>query len=122
VSDRPVTLINVFTVESENQQRLINLLTEITERSVRHAAGFLSARLHRSLDGTKVTMIAEWRSIADYEAMRADPTPRPYLSGRSRWPSSSPACTKSWRLLLHPSPTQPASRPDEQLSHRWLAH
>ena len=77
--DRPVTLINVFTVESENQQRLIDLLTEITERSVRHAAGFLSARLHPSLDGTKVTMVAEWRSIADYEAMRADPTPRPYL-------------------------------------------
>jgi len=31
------------------------------------------------LDGTKVTMVAEWRSIADYQAMRADPTPRPYL-------------------------------------------
>ena len=77
--DGPVTLINVFTVAPENQQRLIDLLTEITERSVRHAPGFLSARLHRSLDGTKVTMVAEWRSRADYEAMRADPTPSPYL-------------------------------------------
>ena len=77
--DGPVTLINVFTVEPENQQRLIDLLTEITERSVCHAPGFLSARLHRSLDGTKVTMVAEWRSRVDYEAMRADPTSRPYL-------------------------------------------
>ena len=78
-NDRAVTLINVFTVEPANQQRLIELLTEATERSVRYAPGFVSARLHRSLDGTKVTMYAQWRSMADYEAMRADPTPLPYL-------------------------------------------
>jgi quinol monooxygenase YgiN len=74
-----VTLINVFTVEPHNQQRLIDLLTEATEISVRHAPGFISARLHRSLDGTKVTMYAEWSSAAAYQAMRADPAPLPYL-------------------------------------------
>ena len=74
-----IAVINVFTVEPANQQRLIDLLAEATERSVRHAAGFISAHLHRSLDGTKVTMLAEWRSAADYEAMRADPAPLPYL-------------------------------------------
>ena len=72
-------LINVFTVDPTNQKRLIELLTEATERSVRYAPGFMSARLHRSLDGTKVTMYAQWRSIGDYEAMRADPAPLPYL-------------------------------------------
>ena len=74
-----VVLINVFRVEPDNQQSLIDLLVEATERSVRQAAGFVSARLHRSLDGTKVTMYAEWRSAADYEAMRADPAPLPFL-------------------------------------------
>src|ERR1700754_113012 len=78
-NDRPLTLINVFTVEPANQQRLIELLTAATEQSVRYAPGFISARLHRSLDGTKVTMYAQWRSSADYEAMRADPAPLPYL-------------------------------------------
>jgi quinol monooxygenase YgiN len=78
-NERPVTLINVFTVEPANQQIVIVLLTEATERSVRHAPGFVSARLHRSLDGTKVTMYAQWRSRADYEAMRADPAPLPHL-------------------------------------------
>src|SRR5262245_51807988 len=78
-TDRPVTLINVFTVAPEDQERLIELLTAATERSVRFAPGLISARLHRSLDGTKVTMYAQWRSTADYEAMRADPTPLPYL-------------------------------------------
>jgi quinol monooxygenase YgiN len=78
-NESPVTLINVFTVEPVNQRRLIDLLIDATERSVRYAPGFISARLHRSLDGTKVTMYAQWRSIADYEAMRADPAPLPYL-------------------------------------------
>ncbi len=78
-SDKPVILINVFTVEPARQQKLIDLLTRATEDSVRHAAGFVSARLHRSLDGTKVTMYAQWRSARDYEAMRRDQSPVPYL-------------------------------------------
>ena len=45
-SNRPVTLINVFTVEPADQQRLIDLLSDVTERSVRYAPGFISARLH----------------------------------------------------------------------------
>ena len=72
-----VTLINVFTVEPANQQRLVDLLTEATEASVRRAAGFVSATLHRSTDGTKVTMYSQWRSIDDYQAMRQDPAPLP---------------------------------------------
>jgi hypothetical protein len=38
-----VTLINVFTVEPTNQQRLVELLSEATEASVRQAPGFVSA-------------------------------------------------------------------------------
>ena len=74
-----VTLINVFTVASANQQRLLDLLARATETSVRHAPGFISASLHRGLDGTKVTMYAQWRSVEDYETMRRDPTPMPFL-------------------------------------------
>jgi quinol monooxygenase YgiN len=74
-----VTLINVFTVEPVNQRRLIELLTEVTEVSVRQAPGFVSASLHRSIDGTRVTMYAQWRSIEKYQAMRHDPSPLPYL-------------------------------------------
>jgi quinol monooxygenase YgiN len=77
--NEPVTLINVFTVDPLNQERLIDLLTRATETSVRHAPGFISANLHRSIDGTKVTMVAQWRSAEDYQAMRSDPTPLPFL-------------------------------------------
>jgi quinol monooxygenase YgiN len=69
MNDKPVILINVFTVDPERQLELIELLTRATEDSVRHARGFMSAWLHRSLDGTKVTMYAQWRT-EDYQAMR----------------------------------------------------
>lgn len=89
-----VTLINVFTVEPANQRRLVELLTEATEVSVRHAPGFVSASLHRSTDGTKVTMVAQWRSIDDYQAMREDPAALPYLQEARRSPASNPASTR----------------------------
>ncbi|MCB8882981.1 antibiotic biosynthesis monooxygenase [Acidisoma cellulosilytica] len=78
-NDGSIILINVFTVEPANQGRLVELLTQATEASVRQAAGFLSSVLHRSLDGTKVTMYARWRSADDYQAMRRDPAPFPFL-------------------------------------------
>jgi quinol monooxygenase YgiN len=74
-----VTLINVFTGTPEHQQEVVDLLARATETSVRHAPGFISSSLHRSLDGTKVVMYAQWRSIEDYQAMRENPAPLPYL-------------------------------------------
>jgi len=74
-----LTLINVFTVSPENQDELIALLTEVTERTIRHHRGFISASLHRSLDGRKVTMYAQWASMDDYEAMRRDSRSAPSL-------------------------------------------
>ncbi len=74
-----VTLINVFTVEPANQQQLLELLGRATETSVRHVRGFVSAALHRGRDGTKVAMYAQWRSVEDYQAMRENPGPVPYL-------------------------------------------
>ena len=74
-----LTLINVFTVEPINQQKLVDLLTLATESTVRKAAGFVSSSLHRSIDGTKVTMYAQWKSIEDYQNMRNNSTASPYL-------------------------------------------
>ncbi len=72
-----VTFINTFKGEPPNQQRLIDLLVRVTDTFVRHAPGFVSCALHRSLDGTKVTMYSQWRTVEDYEAMRKDPAPLP---------------------------------------------
>jgi quinol monooxygenase YgiN len=74
-----VTLINIFTVEPINQQRLVDLLIRATDGLVNRAPGFISSTLHRSIDGTKVTMYAQWRSQEEYQAMRLDPGPLPFL-------------------------------------------
>jgi len=75
-----MTVINVFTVAPDRQMRLVDLLTRATESSVRHVPGFVAAALHRSLDGTKVTMYAQWRSPEDYEQMRSRPDTSPFLA------------------------------------------
>ena len=74
-----LTLINVFTVEPINQQKLVDLLILATENSVQKVTGFISSSLHRSIDGTKVTMYAQWKSIEDYQNMRNNSTASPYL-------------------------------------------
>jgi quinol monooxygenase YgiN len=74
-----IVFINVFQVDPSNQQRLVDILTKVTGEIVSKAPGFISSTLHRSTDGSKVTMYAKWASLADYEAMRQDPAPRPYL-------------------------------------------
>jgi quinol monooxygenase YgiN len=74
-----LTLINVFTVNPANQQQLVELLIAATEGSVNKMAGFISSSLHKSRDGTKVTMYAQWRSLADYQNMRDNPAASPYL-------------------------------------------
>jgi quinol monooxygenase YgiN len=74
-----ISLINVFTVDPANQRRLLDLLARATDEFVSQAPGFVSSILHRSLDGTKVAMYAQWRSVDDYESMRRDPGPLPFL-------------------------------------------
>ncbi len=77
-----VTLINVFTVEPSNQQQLLDLLARATDTSVRDMPGFISAALHRSVDGTKVTMYAQWKSAEHYrhyQSMRSNPAAAPYV-------------------------------------------
>ena len=63
------TLINVFTVAPEDQQRLVDVLADATRAVMRKQPGFVSANIHRSLDGTRVTNYAQWRSTEAFETM-----------------------------------------------------
>src|SRR6266404_1715189 len=73
----PLTLINVFTVSPEKQDELIALLSDVTQQNVRHHKGFISASLHRGIDGNKVTIYAQWASTEDYQSMRQNSGPAP---------------------------------------------
>ena len=74
-----VTLINVFTVEPENQQRLVEVLTEATEKVMARQPGFISANLHKSLDGKRVTNYAQWASVEEYQAVLQNPEVAPHM-------------------------------------------
>ena len=67
-----VTLINVFTVAPADQQRLVDVLVDATQAVMNKQPGFVSANIHRSLDGTRVTNYAQWRSREAFEAMLRD--------------------------------------------------
>ena len=69
----PVTLINTFTVAPEKQAELIALLDAATDEVMRKLPGFVSANIHRSLDGKRVANYAQWASKADFEAMQKNP-------------------------------------------------
>jgi hypothetical protein len=47
--------------------------------SFKNTEWFISASLHRSLDGAKVAMYAQWRSVEDYQAMRKNAAAIPYM-------------------------------------------
>jgi len=88
--NKVVTLINVFTIEPENQQKLAELLIEATEKGMRHIQGFVSASIHRSFDGTKVVNYAQWRSLEDFEAMRQNPEARPHMDAAAALAAYTP--------------------------------
>ena len=79
-----VTLINVFTVQPENQQRLVDLLTEATKLAMKKQPGYISANIHKSLDGTRVTNYAQWRSKDDFEAMLQNPEAAKHMKEASQ--------------------------------------
>lgn len=74
-----LTLINVFTVEPEKQQKLVTLLIEASEQTMKGIPGFVSANIHRSFDGKKVVNYVQWESMAAFEAMRQNPSAVPHM-------------------------------------------
>ena len=121
-----LTLINVFTVDPVNQQKLVELLTRATADSVRKITGFISSSLHRSLDGTKVTMYAQWQSMEDYQNMRNNTQASPYLDEALKIATFVPGMyevvetflPESWKLLRFEKLSQVHDNNDEWISEK----
>jgi heme-degrading monooxygenase HmoA len=88
--DGLVTLINVFTVHPDDQQHLIDRWQKATDEVIRHVPGFISANIHRSLDGTKVVNYAQWESQEAFQAMLRDPQATPLLRELSEIAAPAP--------------------------------
>jgi quinol monooxygenase YgiN len=96
-----VTLINVFKVEPENQQKLIQLLVDATEETMAKLPGFISANIHASLDGTRVTNYAQWRSVEDFRAIFKNPDALAHMPAISAIAESDPVLYDV-RYMRHP--------------------
>ncbi|KST66180.1 antibiotic biosynthesis monooxygenase family protein [Mastigocoleus testarum] len=75
-----ITPIVIFSVEPERQQNLIDIIIDFLP-DVEKQAGFVSASLHKSMDGEKVVNYAQWQSIKDYEGFLENPN---LQSGRTK--------------------------------------
>jgi heme-degrading monooxygenase HmoA len=74
-----LTVINIFTVRPEDQQRLVDVLVAADTAVIKELPGYISANVHRSIDGTKVTNYAQWESNAALEAMLKHPEASAHL-------------------------------------------
>lgn len=50
-----------------------SILTEATEKVTSQQEGFISANIHKSLDGTRVVNYAQWKSKEAFEKMLKNP-------------------------------------------------
>ncbi|MFC7379085.1 antibiotic biosynthesis monooxygenase family protein [Brevundimonas sp. GCM10030266] len=68
----PVVLINVYRCAPEKQALLMDYLA-VMVAAQRGAEGFVSATLHRGLNGKVAAVHAVWRSQEDWKAMARIP-------------------------------------------------
>jgi quinol monooxygenase YgiN len=88
--NQPLTLINVFTVEPARQNELAALLEQATLDTMRKLDGFVSASIHRSLDGKRVINYAQWRDQAAFEAMQRVPEAQVHMKAAAALASFDP--------------------------------
>ncbi|MFQ4141361.1 antibiotic biosynthesis monooxygenase family protein [Chlorogloeopsis sp. ULAP02] len=63
-----VAEIDIFPVEPEQQQSLVDKLIEDIRIVFKQQPGFVAAAIHRSRDGQRVVNYVQWKSQKDYEA------------------------------------------------------
>jgi heme-degrading monooxygenase HmoA len=79
VDSAVTTLVNVFTVEPNNQPKVLALLQEGVETLFSRMPGWISTSLLNSRDGRQVVVYSQWRDGKDIEAFRRDPRMKPYF-------------------------------------------
>ena len=85
-----LTLINTFTVAPERQEELVNLLIEATRSLMKRVPGFVSANIHRGLDGRHVVDYAQWRTRDNFEAMLRDPEAQAHMQKIAQMAEAEP--------------------------------
>jgi quinol monooxygenase YgiN len=66
------TVIIIFKVEAEKQQELIDTIADFLN-TVKQQPGFVSANIHKSIDGVKVANYAQWKTKQEFENFLNNP-------------------------------------------------
>ncbi|WP_159941354.1 MULTISPECIES: antibiotic biosynthesis monooxygenase [unclassified Nocardiopsis] len=90
-NDGLTTLVNVFEVDKEKQQQLVDVLNEGTEKIIRNRPGFVSVNILASKDGTRVINYAQWNSPEDVQATMADPEAQAYAKKAAALATAAPS-------------------------------
>ena len=64
------TFINVFKCEPADQDAVVQINVEIVDRVAARSPGFISASIHRSMDGTRVFNYLQWESAEHLARMQ----------------------------------------------------
>src|ERR1700679_1178760 len=72
MTKKVTTLINILTVEPENQQKLIRLLRDNTESVVSRLDGWISTRIIATTDQRHVLIYSQWRALASVEEIQTN--------------------------------------------------
>jgi quinol monooxygenase YgiN len=73
------TLVNMLACEPTDQETLLALLRENTERVVSSLDGWISTTLVAAADGSRVVIVSQWRDPSAVKAMQSDPRMRAWL-------------------------------------------
>jgi len=79
VTPEVTTLVNVLTVEPENQTKLVESLRQNTDNVVSTLAGWISTSFVVSQDKRRVVIYSQWRDLASVRAMQSHPQMRAYF-------------------------------------------
>src|SRR6218665_968685 len=64
-----VTLIDVFDVQPENQQKVADIIIQLTEQYIKKQPGYISATIYLDVDGKKVFNIGKWKTQEEFQAI-----------------------------------------------------
>jgi quinol monooxygenase YgiN len=73
VTKQVTTLINVLTIEPENQEKVLELLRGSTEDVITKLDGWISTSFIVAKDGRRIVIYSQWRDLASVDAMRSNP-------------------------------------------------
>lgn len=74
------TLVNVFTIDADRQEELIEILSAATDSFIAAQPGFISTTFHKGEDGQTVVNYAQWRKRDDWQAMLQTPQAKEHVA------------------------------------------